>query len=790
DVDAVLAPELGWSVASRLDDPALPADLRRTEVAQPLLFAVQVASVTALRRHGVRAAGYVGHSVGEVAAAWASGALTLVQACHIVVQRSLAQGATHDAGRMAVLGLDAETAEAVFAREDLPLAVAAVNASRAVTVAGPAAALDRLRDIAGAEDWPFTPLDLDYAFHSPAMDKVREPLLAGLGTIASLAPDGLLVSSVSGAVVGAGALDAAYWWHNVREPVLFSAAMDRLVGSGFRVLLEIGPQPVLQSFLREALQRGGRSGRALPSLTRQPAGIDPFAAIAASCHAAGADITAAPALTGPRTLRGLPRYPWQHQPFRPTRTIEGVELASPVREHPLLGFRDTQAPFTWTSDLSTAIEPWLADHVVDAVPVLPAAAMIDMALAAARALHPGAPVLELQDLEISRSLLLEAGSDRSCRSSIGPDGAFELASRKRLSEEAMVQHATCRIAAGQRTAPILAWDPAVRTGTRIDADAVYATAAALRLQYGPAFRRVAEVRRGAEADSAATLAPPALDRVGLGYLIDPALLDGCLQALLVVMSDQQLPADCMVVPWRFGRVRLLRPRGARLAQAVLRPRHAGPRSICADIALVDDAGAVVGELLECWFVAVPRGAAALSELGLWSAHVPSLRQQRRLPPPDGTAEERLADLLAALPEGTATAQETVLLAEACLAATAWEALRDQADADGVLEATALAPRHAMALHWLVQDGLAEPAAKGWRLAGEHDLPPFAELWRTLFFDLPEAAAECALLAASGPWFAAAGRDAALTLPASLREQALLASPAAALATAALLRGLE
>ncbi len=819
-LEARLAPALGWSVTARLTAADLADALRDTAVAQPLLFAVQVASVLALRRQGVQAACHVGHSVGEVAAAWAAGALTLAQACHIVVQRSLAQQATHGDGRMAVLGLGAEAAAALIARERLPLAVAAVNARASVTLAGPAAALARLADLAAAADWPFTPLDLDYAFHSPAMDRVQARLLAELGTIASAAPSALLVSAVTGeAVTAAGALDAEYWWRNVRAPVQFAAALDRVIAGGARVLLEVGPQPVLQSFLRDGLQRAGRPGRVLATLSRQPAGLDPFAAAALACHAAGADITAAATLAGPRRVHDLPRYPWQHRPFHPLRTVEGVELASPVREHPLLGFRDQQAPFSWTADLSTATEPWLAGHVVDGVPVLPAAAMIDMALAAARARHPDAAVLELQDLEITRSLLLEPGSDRACHAAIGvgagaasgDGGSFTIASRRRLAEEAPVVHAGCRIVAGARAAPILGWDAAAAgKGARIGADRVYQAAAALRLDYGPAFRRIAEVRRSATADgdSAATLLAPPLDRIALGYLIDPTLLDGCLQALLVVMAEGQLPAECLVVPWRFGRVRLLRPQGAVPVQALLRPRRVGPRSIAADIALLDAAGTVVAELLECWFVAVPRGTAALAERVLWTALVPARHQRPQLPAPlaaplaEGAA--RLAAILAALPGGVgeAAAQGSVLLAEACLTATAWEVLQGQAGQEPAAEgkmvaAAALAPHAAAAAHWLVQDGLATESAQapqaataqGWRLAAAHDLPPAAELWRTLFFDLPEAAAECALLAAAGPWLADSGAGAMPELPAALREQALLASPAATLAAEAVLHGL-
>ena len=92
DVDRRLAPELGWSVISRLSSDDLAATIRHSTVAQPLLFAIQVAAVSTLRAMGVRPVAHIGHSAGEVAAAWASGALTLEQACHVIIQRSLLQG--------------------------------------------------------------------------------------------------------------------------------------------------------------------------------------------------------------------------------------------------------------------------------------------------------------------------------------------------------------------------------------------------------------------------------------------------------------------------------------------------------------------------------------------------------------------------------------------------------------------------------------------------------------------------------------------------------------------------
>jgi acyl transferase domain-containing protein len=774
-IDLHLAGALGWSVTEMLGDAGLDRALRNTTVAQPLLFAVQVASVVALRAQGVQPIACVGHSAGEVAAAWACGALSLDQACHVIVQRSHAQQPTHGIGRMAALGLGADEAAKLIVELRLDVAIAAINGAAAVTIAGADASLAELEDEAIARGLPFTALDLDYAFHSPAMEPIRTPLLAALDGLRPGTPTFPMHSTVTGQPVGPGELDASYWWRNVRQPVLFRDAVAGLIEAGARIFLEVGPQPVLQSFLRDALKRAGHVGQVLRSLSREPASVDPFAAIAASCHVAGAGLDRATLFDGPATPRGLPAYPWQRQKYAAPRTVEAVELVNLMREHPLLGFRDPASNAVWLSHLSTTLEPWLADHAVDGTAVLPAAAMIDMALAAARAHHPDAGSLEIQDLEISRSLVLDPGATRECRVSVAADGQLELASRPRLADEAMVTHATGRILAGlgdQPTLPLL-----VGGGEGMDAQTVYAAAAAMHLQYGPQFRRVARVRRIDATHGVVELAPPLLDRVALGYLIDPTLLDGCLQGLLALAAHRPERNQGVVVPWRFGRIRLLRPHGACPTEACLTVRHVGPRAICADIALSDETGAVVAELLDCWFVAMPAGGAALADQSFWTAYVPSARQV-------APASADLLGRVLAGAAGVANLPATVLLADAYLAAAAFEARPVRG------------PLATLAMDWLEEDGLAVREADGWRLAAQSDLPEAAEIWRSLLFDVPRAGAECALLAAIPPALADAAladpapadSDMGLALSATLREQVLFASPSAASAISALVQG--
>ncbi len=810
EVDALLWPELGWSAVDRLQSAALAADIRDTSVAQPLLFAIQVASVAALDALGVRPVAHIGHSAGEVAAAWASGALTLPQACHVIVQRSLLQRRTHGMGLMAALGASEAQAAALIAGIDPQLAIGAVNGSRSVTIAGPAESIHRLEAAAREQRLSYTRLDLDYAFHSPIMDPIRTPLLAGLGGLRSARPATRLVSTVTAADVSDGELDAEYWWHNVRQPVRFREGADRLAEQGVRVFLEVGPQPVLQSYLRDTLKRGGWPGQVLASLSRpnpsEPVvATDPFPGIASRCYVAGADLSAGRCFDGPAAVRDLPSYPWQRQRYSAGRTVEAIEVTTPTHDHPLLGFRDPQSRDAWMSHLSTASEPWLADHVLQGVPVLPAAAMIEMALAAARIRHPEAKTLELQDLEITRTLALEPGAVRDCRTRVDPNGNLRMASRARLSADPPDMHVSGRILAGGSGAPVL---PPIDPGQAdvIEAAAIYATAEALQLHYGSAFRTLVRVHRvdatHAVADlvaqgtgcGAGYLLDPTLVDAGAGsgwicfragYLLDPTLVDGSLQALLVLAADRpHLVAQGSVVPWRFGQVRLLRLDGAQPSRAALHVRHVGPRSICADIALIDPRGAVVAELIGCWFVALPSAGQGLSDKTFWTAHVPSARQPHR------TGADLMMRALSAA-AGRDEVPSSTLLADAFAVAAAFEAFDLLAAPVHRLLPTGIEadPLRRMALGWLAEEGYATQGPQGWRLADSIDLPASADIWRSLFFDVPQAVAENAMLAAIAPALATEGETggAALRLSGVLQEQLLTASPSATQAMDAMLR---
>jgi acyl transferase domain-containing protein/NADPH:quinone reductase-like Zn-dependent oxidoreductase/acyl carrier protein/NADP-dependent 3-hydroxy acid dehydrogenase YdfG len=767
--DAALRPWLGWSVAGRL--AAIDEEsLRDAAVAQPLLFAVQVASVLALEGLGVRPDACMGHSVGEVAAAWASGALDLDQAARVIAARSRHQHAARDGnGGMAVIGLGADAVADVL--DGTGLEMAALNSDSATTIAGPVAALDALGEEAERQGWGYTRLDLDHAFHSAAMDPIRAPLLHDLAGLRPLPARVKFISTVTGAAMQGEELGAGYWWRNVREPVRFAQAARTLAAGGTTLFLEIGPQPILQGYLNSALRAEARAGKALCVLLRRPARRDPMLLAALACHVAGADIRDMAMFEG-EGARDLPRYPWQREHFWVERSADLVDPVRSITEHPMLGVRRDAEPLEWSQEFGLALQPWLADHSAGGVAVVPAAAMIDMALAAAAARHPAAVVLEVLDLEINRSIVLEPGLIRDVRLRVlGPNGGFELASRRRLSGDAWSVCATGRLTSGDDVAParpvITAGPPTRRVGPA----ALYELAARLGLDYGPCFRTVTAVDILGPTEAIVRLAP---SRAGADQMISPPRLDGAFQGL-VALAAGLLDGGSGVLPWRFGRVRMLRPAGTPFARARLSVTRVGPRSIRADVLVVDADDAPVAEFLDCWFVRVAFGAATDQGARMLASRL-ELSADTARPAPGRALIAAALDVPAA---DLAGGDDSGMLADAFASTAALRAMR-------ALDARMADPaRLEEVTGWLELDGLSLDDAVD-------ESPTDADaILRTMLYEQPDAVADIALLARAAETLPALLRGAVPdAAPRPLLDQFLHDSPAGARTVAALLAAME
>ncbi|MFC9970572.1 SDR family NAD(P)-dependent oxidoreductase [Spirillospora sp. NPDC127200] len=603
EADAALAPHLGWSVAAEMGLPENEWRLSATEVAQPMLFAVQVGLVHMLRARGIEPAAVVGHSVGEVAAAHAAGILTLPDAARVLAERSRAQAPTAGCGRMAALGLSRERAEELLAR--FPgVEVAGINTADQLTVSGPTAQLKLLADEMAARGVFFRALDLDYAFHSAAMDPVCAPLTAALEGLTPRPGTVPFTSTLTGRPADGRTLDAEYWARTVREPVLFAPAIDHLLDQGHEVFAEVGPQPVLRPYLRRIA--AARTDGAAPApgdrflnvttLRRGRAGAQTVDEAAATLIAAGARVDWERLLPRPGRVTDLPVYPWQRE-----RHWSGTPQAWTPRvgaghlDHPLLGERLPTAEPAWYGTVEPALVPWLVDHKLAGSVVWPAACHVEMALSAGRRVL-GGPA-ELTWLEISRPLVIpwdRAGDVRVQLALSSDDRLVTITSTDSPGAEPRpLARGRVRELLGRAPDPIDLDAARACCVHPMDVEALYVAVAEAGLAYGPAFRQVTGLWKG-EGEALAAYRHPVEAGGGERYAVHPALLDGALQAGMPLLGDR-LAAGETFLPAAIKAVRVWRapaPEG----MVLVRDRTQVAHELCWDITVTDPDGTVTVEL--------------------------------------------------------------------------------------------------------------------------------------------------------------------------------------------------
>jgi phthiocerol/phenolphthiocerol synthesis type-I polyketide synthase C len=601
DVDVRYAALAGWSLAEALHDPALEPRLAATSTAQPLLFAVQVALTRALAAEGLEPAMVIGHSVGEVAAALAAGAVSPDQAIRIIHWRSRCQEQLRGLGTMAVLMLAREAAEPVLAEAGLDgIVVAAVNSPACVTVSGPAGQIEVLLKLAKQRRVAAQRVGVDYPFHSPLTAPIEAPLRAALADTVSAEGRIPFISAVTGGTLAGTALDAGYWWQNIRQPVDFAAAARTALELGAGIFVEIGPRPVLTGHLRDIAKAAEREAAILPTLDNKAGedGQDPVERAVLQVLLRGGAVDRRP-LFGDRPAGrrlALPHYPWQRRDLRQAATPERIDLSLAKPAHPLLGARHTEGSPEWHGLLDPELLPYLADHKVAGEVVVPGAALLEMAVTAGRQWF-GAEAVEVEDLDILQALVIAEATTRETWLRLAPaTGTVEILSRQRMAGEEWTLHARGRVGPSPvATAPDhRAKDES--TLRPIDPAAIYAAAAVAGLDYGPAFRRAAAIAGDNERRIIVDLAPEAADNglYTVPHALHPTALDAAFHGLFGLYERLGGGEGGAFLPVRFASLRVYRTAPA--ARARLELRRATPRSILVDIALEDAEGTILAEL--------------------------------------------------------------------------------------------------------------------------------------------------------------------------------------------------
>ncbi|QKG20145.1 type I polyketide synthase [Actinomadura verrucosospora] len=311
--EEALTPHVPWSLAEVLRDASA---LERVDVVQPALFAVMVALAGLWRAYGVEPAAVVGHSQGEIAAAHIAGALTLEDAAKVVALRSRALRELAGHGAMASVALPAAEVEQRLARWDGALTLAAVNGPASVVVSGTPAAIDGFLSECGAEEIRTRRVNVDYASHSPQVDRIEGTLREALAGIAPQPSRVPFFSTVTGDRFDTTRLDAGYWYTNLRRPVQLERSVRSLLDQGHDALIEVSPHPVLVAGLQDTVDNVGAHAAVIATLKRGQGDLSQFLAGAAHAHTRGVTVDWARHLScGAPSSVPLPTYAFQRRRY-------------------------------------------------------------------------------------------------------------------------------------------------------------------------------------------------------------------------------------------------------------------------------------------------------------------------------------------------------------------------------------------------------------------------------------------------------------------------------------------
>ncbi|WP_119099137.1 type I polyketide synthase [Streptomyces sporangiiformans] len=537
---AALSPYVDWSLFDVLGDAEA---LERVDVVQPVLWAVMVSLAELWSSYGVKPAAVVGHSQGEIAAACVAGALSIDDAARVVALRSKAILALSGLGGMVSVALPVEE---VRQRLSEGLSVAAVNGPSSVVVSGDVAELDALLASCEAEEIRARRIPVDYASHSAHVEAIHAELLSVLAGLQPRTADVAFFSTVTADWLDTTVMDAEYWYTNLRRTVRFEEATRALVEQGYGVFVEVSAHPVLTMGVQETIDDARAQGAAVGTLRRDEGGERRFLASLAEAHAQGAAVDWTTVFAGAGTLRAdLPTYPFQRQrywvdvPYSALDPVTAIGLSG--AEHPLLGAGVDIAGgdgLLFTALLSTRTHPWLADHAVAGVTLLPGTAFVELALHAAD--QVGCDLIEELTLEaplvlpergaVQLQVVVEAPDETGRRTLAVHARPTDLTDGGSSSERPWVRHAGGVLAQAAPTAPadLAAWPPA--GAQPVDVTDLYERMADGGYGYGPAFQglRAAWVRD--DEVYAEVALPEDVRSDAARYGLHPALLDAALHA--------------------------------------------------------------------------------------------------------------------------------------------------------------------------------------------------------------------------------------------------------------------
>ncbi len=522
--DAAFRAFADWSLLERIQAGEA---LEEIDAVQPALFAVEVSLAALWRSWGVEPYAVVGHSMGEVAAAYVAGILNLDDAARVICQRSRLLRTISGRGAMAVVDLSVEETRRVLTGHEALVSIAVSNGPRSTVISGDPAAVDEVIDTLERRDVFCRRVKVDVASHSPQVEPLEAPLLAALDGISPRPASLPMYSTVTGTVADGPECGPAYWFRNLRQPVLFGPTLASMLRAGCNAFLELSPHPILLPTIEQCTQEAAVEAVALPSGRRGEPERWILLDSLGSLYECGCEINWAGVYPAPGERVELPTYPWQRERFWIPAGDAAPSPPSGGRRHAVTA----TGQHIWDLQVGLEDDRFLCDHRVGGLAVVPAAFYLDAALLCGRQVL-GSDGLVLEGCQFPVALALPETGRQHLQVLLSPSGQDRFSWRIYAGGDGSgwVLHASGAVARVSGAPGPLLGDTAEcgRPGAEF-----YEQVATRGIDYGPAFRNVKSFgTRGGSAS--ASIEPPPHGRGA--WKLTP-LLDALLQMRLMQFGE-------------------------------------------------------------------------------------------------------------------------------------------------------------------------------------------------------------------------------------------------------------
>ena len=584
EIDCIFSEIAGFSFLMEMGDSELSSKSGETEIDQPAGFALQVSLTRLLAFRGVRPVAVLGHSLGEVAAFWASGLLTLEDAIRVVFTRSTLQARLKGKGGMLATFLCQSDAEAIISQAPT-LSIAAFNSANMITLCGPESDLAEVATQLDQRGIFNKKLKVQLAYHSRYMEEVEDDLKHALANVKFdyQAQHTTLYSTVTGDCFEEQMDVADYWYANVRQPVMFESAISALARDIAPQFLEVGPHPILMHAVKETLFNLQLKRRYLYTLHRQEPEQQRLTALWQELYELGLDLEWKSWFKDrkivPHSTTARPRKRMWIETVMSQQTRLGLN-GSPFQ------FNQINGPgICWSVDLNVNFFPWMPDHRLTGDVVFPGAGYIEAMLAGLLKVRPQTEKIELTQVSFQTLCKIVDGSNQLLFTKYDPDAeSLEVYSGLRGIPEQQALHAVSRVG---DTSPDIPEMPFHKANQSFTADAFYQNTQTLGFNYGPAFQTVTGISLG-DATIQVSLETSFTHAQAAVY---PPLLDGAFQgAIGLIIAKPEFRSQ--MVPQSIARLIFARSPNTR-CQARIEVKKLSSRELIANLWLFDHEGPLI-----------------------------------------------------------------------------------------------------------------------------------------------------------------------------------------------------